>query len=480
MESILAIRTRIAPLAWRVRWHRGIYWSTRCLHFSLLATLPFLLLKSLVPGPPGLWILGIAFLGAGGGLAYGLSRPVPLSRLARLTEEQLHLQARLSTALEYSDRQDRSPFASALYRDALMALPAFPGKEILPLRLPRQSWNLLPTLVVVLLFWVAPPLPWHRLGLSSPPVEMSQTTGTEPERRNRRGQPATTVEPPQMRHPRRETRSTSSSPVLQENEVPFKDSPLSADRSDFAGFLQGGDERVRFLGRSQLVPDLKGEEVRSPYQLVVEEMQELAGATGAEHLSLEEVKRLLSEIERMGKKGDFPGPVGFAEELAGVTPREAREALEEALERLRDQEEARLQRSEVTQRPGPGSGAGERPREGEEPAEEETPPRKLFGSLAGRGSSDLLRGEPTPRPDTSRRDTDLKGQQRKGRSHLIDTNILSRAAGGKPTVSQGEVLARYRQIAEEALSRETIPPDYREQVKSYFDALSPSGKRGIR
>jgi hypothetical protein len=43
---------------------------------------------------------------------YGLSRPVSLSDLARLIEERLDLQARLSTALEYYDRQDRSPFAS--------------------------------------------------------------------------------------------------------------------------------------------------------------------------------------------------------------------------------------------------------------------------------------------------------------------------------------------------------------------------------
>lgn len=477
MESVLSIRSRIAPLAWRVRWHRGIYWSTRCLQFGLLATLPFLLLKSLLAGPLTVWVLGLAFIGAGGGLVYGLSRPVPLSDLARLTEERLHLQDRLSTALEYYDRQEHSPFALALYRDAFRTLPVLNGKNVLPLRLPPQWWSLLPTALVVLLLSIAPPLPLHRLGVTLPQVGPHRTTSTGPERLDNQGQPPTTVEAPPMRHRRWKAGTPPSSPVLREKDVPFKDTPLSRSGSDFSSFLQGGDERVRLLGRSQFIPDLKGGEVQSPYQVVVQEMQELAGRRGAGYLSPEEVKRLLSAIERMGKSGDFPGPVASARELEGLTPRGAQEALEGALERLRDQEEARLQRSEVTQKPGPGSRAGEGSREGEEAGKEQAPRREVFGPLAGRGRSNLLRQEPTPRVETSLRDAGLKGQQRAGRSTMIDTDILSKAAGGKPTVSQGEVLARYRQIAEESLNREMIPPDYREQVKAYFDSLlSPMGR----
>jgi hypothetical protein len=133
VQSVLSIRSRIAPLGWRVRWHRGVYWGTRWLHYSLMATLPLLLVKSLLPGPTTLWVLSIAIAGAG----CGLSRPSSLSDLARLIEERLDLQARLSTALEYYDRQDRSPFALALYRDAFRILPPFRGKELLPVCLPR-------------------------------------------------------------------------------------------------------------------------------------------------------------------------------------------------------------------------------------------------------------------------------------------------------------------------------------------------------
>ncbi len=137
MESVLSIRPRIASLGWRVRWHRGVNWGTRWLHYGLLAALPLLLVKSLLPGPTTLWVLSIAIASAGCGLLYGLSRPISLSGLARLVEERLDLQARLSTALENYDRQDRSPFALALYRDAFRTLPPFRGKEPLPVCLPR-------------------------------------------------------------------------------------------------------------------------------------------------------------------------------------------------------------------------------------------------------------------------------------------------------------------------------------------------------
>lgn len=481
MEPVLSIRTRIAPLAWRVRWHRGLSWSTRCLHYSLLATLPLLLVKPLLPGPAGLWVLGVVITGAGGGLLYGLSRPVALSEFARLVEERLCLQSRLTTALEYSDRQDHSPFALALYRNAFTALPPFRGKEILSLRLPREWWSLLPTTAAVLFLWVAPPLPWHRLGSiqPSPKVELSQrATSAQEEQREGADRPVM-VEAPQIRYRRWRARETASSRVLQEREVPFKDTPLSQGRTDFSSFLVGGDDRMRFLGRSQLIPDLRGEEFQSPYELVFQKIQELTGGRESRHLSPDEIKRLLSEIQRTGKKGGFPGPADSwaEEEVAGLTPREAREALEEALERLRDQEEARLSRSEVTLRPGPGSSGGER-LSGEEPNDPAFHTR--FGPLAGQGRSDLLRGDPTPRLGTSSQDTGLKGQQMEGRSHMINTNILSRAGGGKPTDFEADVLVRYRQIVEEALSRETIPPDYREQVKTYFDSLVQPRGKGVR
>ncbi|MFQ5989245.1 MAG: hypothetical protein ACE5K9_04950 [Candidatus Methylomirabilales bacterium] len=480
MEPVLSIRARVAALGWRIRWHRGVRWSTRCLHYSLLATLPFLLAKSFLPGPPGLWVLVIAITGAGGGLFYGLSRPIALSDLARLIEERLNLQARLSTALEYDDRQDDSPFALALYRDALRALPPFSSQEIVPLRFPRECWGLLPTAAAVLVLLVIPPLLWQGPGSIHPSSQVAQgeNVSSDPEQMEA-AEHAAIVKTPQPFSRRWRSDKTPSSGILQQKDVPFKDMPLSRGRSDFSNFLKGADERVRFLGRSQRIPDLKGEELHSPYQAVFEKMQELTGGRGAQHLTPNEVKELLSEVERLGKRGDSPG-LGYAwtpQELSSLTPGRARETLEEALEGLREQEGAELRRSEVTQRSGRGSSGGEKPADGEKFDDGERAAQRKFGPLAGHMRSGRLRGEPTSRLDASPHETGLTGQQREGGSHMINTTILRRAEGGKPTVSEVEVLAQYRQMVEEALSRETIPPDYREQVKAYFDALAlPRGK----
>ncbi|MFQ5801377.1 MAG: hypothetical protein ACE5JQ_00600 [Candidatus Methylomirabilales bacterium] len=478
MESVLTIRARIAPLAWRIRWHRAVHWSTRCLLYSLLASLPLLLVKPLLPWPPGLWLSGLVILSAGGGLLFGLARPVPLMDLARLIEERFGLQARLSTALECHGRQDRSPFALALYQDALKALPPFTGNELLPLRPPKQGWRLLPaTVAVLLLLLYAPPLPWHRLGELQPSskAEGPQEESSRPELEERTGG-AAMIEAPRIRDRMWRGDRTPTSRTLREMDALFKDSPLADERPDFSSFLLGGDDRMRLLGRSHVIPNLRGENLRSPYQIMVQQMRELAGGGGIRRLTPDEAKQLLSEIQKMGKKGGSSGSADSwgAEELAELTPEGAQEALERALERLREREEAQLKSSEVPQGLGRGSPRGQGPWGGQDPEEDESGSQEMFGPLAGRGRSELLRGDPTPRLGTSARDTGLKGRLRDGRSQAYNTNLLGAGEGGKPTLPQADILTRYRQIMEEALSREPIPPDYREQVKAYFHSLMRS------
>ncbi|MFQ5848221.1 MAG: hypothetical protein ACE5IQ_11200 [Candidatus Methylomirabilales bacterium] len=482
MESVLSIRARIAPLARRVRWSRGIYWGTRCLRYSLLAALPLLLAKSFLPGPPGWWLCALLIIGGGGGLIYGLSRPVPLRDLARLTEERLDLRARLSTALECHDRQDRSFFALALYRDAPGALPAFTGRDVLPLHPPRECRGLVPVGLAVLLLWYAPPLPWDHLGMP----QSSTKAGGPPEETARSefdegtGQPVS-VEPPQIHDRRWRMGSTPSSRIPRRMDALFKDSPLGKVRPDFSSFLSGGDARMKFLGQSQKIPDLRGEDLQSPYQIVVQRMRELSGG-GTRDLTPDEAKRMLAEVQRMGKGGGFPGPAdsGGREKLTNPGGERVRRALERALERLRREEEARLKRSKVPKGSEPGVRRERRASGGEEPHEGESGLKKMRGSLPGEAQSNLRRGDPTPRPDASPRDTTLKGQPRGGRSQAYTTNILGVGRGGKPKAPSLSVLSRYRQMMEEALSREPIPPDYREQVKTYFDSLRPQGATGGR
>ena len=475
MEPVLTILSRIAPLGWRVRWCRGVYYGCRWLLYSLLASLPLLLMKSILPFPPALGVLGLILIGISAGSIYGLTQPVSPLSLARLVEERLDLKARLSTAIEYHSSRDRSPLAQALYRDALKALPASFGKEILPPRIPGEFRYIFPTAIAVLLLLQAPPLSFNRLGTPPFTAERDQGKG---EGEGSRGalegarSPAgkDRVEPPKIKDRLWGLGKPPPPRSLQEMAALFKDSPLGVERPDFSSFLRGGDDRMKLLGGSRAIPNLRREDLRSPYHIVIEKMRELAGDRGVSNLTPEEVGRLLTDIQRMGKGGGSrgaQGPFVDAEDLRNLSPEGMREALERALDEMRGVEESKLKGSEVSERRGPGPEVGKESQGDEGPDE-------MFGSLPGTGRSETLQGAPSPRLRSSPWDTGLKGQLRDGRSEAYNTNLLGAGEGGKPTLPQIDILTKYRQMVEEVLSREPIPPDYREQVKTYFDSLERS------
>jgi len=93
------------------------------------------------------------------------------------------------------------------------------------------------------------------------------------------------------------------------------------------------------------------------------------------------------------------------------------------------------------------------------------------GALPGTGPSPGTRGLATPRLRGEGVDTGLRGQVRDGPSESYNTNVVGRGDRGASRLPYTQVLTRYRQMMEEALTKEAIPPDYREQVKRYFDAL---------
>jgi hypothetical protein len=254
----------------------------------------------------------------------------------------------------------------------------------------------------------------------------------------------------------------------------FKDSPLSEERPDFSSFLREGDERMKLLGRSRAIPNLRREDLRSPYQIVVEKMRELAGEGRVHNLTPEEMRRLLADIQSLGRKDGSRGTRESleAEDLRHLTPEGMREALERALDEMKEREESNLRGSEVSKRPGPG------PTGGKEPLGDEGSDDEMFGSRPGTGRSETLRGAPSPRLRSSPVEAGLKGRWRDGRSEAYNTNLLGAGEGGKPTLPQMDILTKYRRMMEEVLSREPIPLDYREQVKTYFDSLERSRGEG--
>ena len=60
---------------------------------------------------------------------------------------------------------------------------------------------------------------------------------------------------------------------------------------------------------------------------------------------------------------------------------------------------------------------------------------------------------------------------RKGRKEGYDTNLIGKGVQNPSRLPSLSVVGQYRKMMEEALAKESIPLDYRTQVKEYFQSL---------
>ncbi len=464
---------------WRIRVLRGLRLAVRGLACCLFLSLPLLPARGLLPLSPPLLLGGLATLGLIGGFAVGLLRRLDAFDSARLLDARLHLEDRLATGVELSRRQARSAAELLALAEAAASIPDV--RRALPLRLPVRdlAWAGA-ALSGALLLLALPPVLWNR----SAPVEATgvPAAGGEEPVPERRIPQSPRAEPPALAEaarPRDRGMSRTFVPpthVGGEGAAEFRDTPLSGRRPDFGSFIREGDERLKLLGKSDSIPDLKQGFTRTPYQVAVGRMREMLGERSLKDLSAEELRRLLSEIDRMGRRGgsglyadDFSGdPEGGM----GGTREEALRNLDRALSRLREREgrggRDRGDREGVGPLPSLG---GEEGPEGLEGFGMDFEGMGDAGSLPGTSPSPGTRGLATLRPRGEGVDTALRGQVRDGSTESYNTNVVGRGDRGASRLPHTQVLTRYRQMMEEALTKEAIPPDYREQVKRYFDAL---------
>jgi hypothetical protein len=65
----------------------------------------------------------------------------------------------------------------------------------------------------------------------------------------------------------------------------------------------------------------------------------------------------------------------------------------------------------------------------------------------------------------------LEGDVREGQMEAYDTNLSGQGAENASRLPYMDVFSQYRKMMEEALTKEPIPFNYREQVKEYFRSL---------
>jgi hypothetical protein len=466
-----------------IRQRRALFYGLRGLFWGLTAAILPVLLRAFI-GPLAMPLAGgVAALGLVGGLLYGLLLRVPAADAARLADRAFGLHDRIATALELTRRRDESPLAAAAIRDASRHAATLELRRAVPWRWPRVA-RLIPAPVIALaaLAYMPPiPVPAELI----PPIQTAQepeaqpTKGGTPETAERPAPKKTETAERVQREEKEYAQRQNPSPEQAKGDLAavFKDTNVAQKRPDFSSFLKQGDDRLRLLERADSLPDLQRDFTQTPYKVMFRKSRSLMGGIDPRQLSPEKLRQLLEEMNRMGRRGGQGGGEGDwsqemmegSEALEQGQMSRALDAMERALGKMRAMEDRdrgrrgldggrdRSGRGRDQGRGGPGEGEGDFG-EGE-------------GSMPGKGTNPQWRGDPTDRLGRTPLDLGVEGQMRRGRKESYDTNMVGRGAQNPSRLPYMSVFSQYRKMMEDALAKESIPLDYRTQVKEYFQSL---------
>jgi hypothetical protein len=251
----------------------------------------------------------------------------------------------------------------------------------------------------------------------------------------------------------------------------FKDTKVSEKRPDFGSFVKQGDDRMKLLAKPESIPDLSRDVTESPYQVMIRRMQEQLRAGRLQGLTWEQIERLLSELgdsqQQAGGRDALDDLMSELDQQGPAPQDRMMSALSRALSRLRDRSQGQGKGRGLKEAPADGR-AGQGEGEGDDEGKGDGLPG---GSKPGTEKSLQTRGEPSPRIPGQKDDAALEGDSREGRKESYDTNLSGPGAETPSRLPYLSVYSQYRRMMEEALTKEPIPFNYREQVKTYFQSL---------
>jgi len=489
MSNPAVLERLISDVSRQIRLRRAEYYGLRGLFAGALAALVPLVLRDVLGGL-GLALAGACLLaGALCGALYGLFwLKLPAAEAARLADRGYGLQDRISTALEWGSRSDRTPLVDTLVADAAARAGTLKTRQIIARHFPREAKFVPLPLAAGLLLSISPPIPLPQGSLPNFHVSREDE---EDKPKDRVGDIETSertkaVKPDAVRRADVLERTVAPRPGSGGPSQPgdlsaiFKDTSLGSKAPDFNSFLKKGDERIRMLEQLDRLPDLQQDYTQRETKVVFQKAKSLKGGLDPSKVSPEKLRELLNEMERLGRKGgpnNWSGDISEGmEALEGGQTDKAMEAMERALSKMRSMEDKgrdgkglRGGRESGDRRggqrgkdrgAGQGSGAGD---EGDFPEGE--------GLLPGRGKSASPKGDPTDRLRANPFDVGVEGESRQGKKQGLDTNMVGRGANMPSRLQYMGVLGQYRKMMEESIAREQVPRDFQTQVKEYFQAL---------
>jgi hypothetical protein len=310
------IERLVADVARQIRLRRAEFYGLRGLLWGALAAVVPLVLKESL----GIWsYAGAAALllaGAGAGAVWGFLLKLPQAEAARLADRGYGLQDRMSTALEWGDRPDRTPIVDALVADAAARAEQLGARRIIPRRVPREAKFVPVPLILGLVLAAAPPIPLPRGSLPNFSVTRDDDEETVKDRsgdlQQAERRQATRRDPVQ----RAEVQERTLTPRMggggqsQPGDLAavFKDTSLAGRAPDFNSFLKKGDDRLRMLEQMDRLPDLQSDFTQSQARMVFQKAKALRGGLDPnKKVSPEKLRELLQEMERLGRKNQGGG-----------------------------------------------------------------------------------------------------------------------------------------------------------------------------
>jgi hypothetical protein len=91
--------------------------------------------------------------------------------------------------------------------------------------------------------------------------------------------------------------------------------------------------------------------------------------------------------------------------------------------------------------------------------------------MPGRGRSNSPKGEASQRLRSTPYDVGVEGESRQGRKEGYDTNLTGRGGAMASRLQYLGVIGQYRKQMEDAITREQVPRDFHDQIRSYFQSL---------
>ncbi len=476
MDDRELVRATLAALARRLRLVRACSVAARFLVIGLLLSLIPLLLKRFLPSalPTALALAGgLAALG----FFYGVLRGLPRPRVARLADQRLRLQERLTSAEEHLGAPSGEDMLRAQLADAARRLRGIRPRQVFALVLPVEARWVPPLAALVVALALLPPLAIHlptRAEKEKRPE--SVTTPEDPEKpvEQKLAPPA----PPRSLFPKGRERSAGQGPLAgrsQQGDLAaiFKDTKLSQQRPDFGSFVKQGDDRLKLLDRPESLPNLNQDFTQSQYQVMVNRMQSQLRQGKLNGLTWDQIQQLLSQMGQSQQPGSSGLPDDIAKGLndqAGASTDKMLSALSRALNRLREKSEASQGKGKsLKEAPNSEQASGKGGEGDSEKGSQED--GGTGGSLPGTEKSLQTRGEPTPRIGGEKQDSTLEGETRQGKMEAYNTNLSGGGAQNPSQLPYMDVFSQYKKAMEETLTKEPIPFSYREQVKQYFQSL---------